>query len=97
MKTVGLRELKNRLSECVREVRNGERIVVTDRGEPVAVLVPSDDRSGIDSVSSGLAALASRGVLRLARASGKQRYPMLPRILKPGRALELLDEERGDR
>ena len=36
--SVGVRELKNRLSEYLRMVRRGEEILVTDRGEPVAEL-----------------------------------------------------------
>ena len=32
MKTVGVRELKNRLSEYLREARRGEHLPVTDRG-----------------------------------------------------------------
>ena len=32
MNTVGIRELKNRLSAYVRLVRAGERVLVTDRG-----------------------------------------------------------------
>lgn len=38
MRTVGIRELKNRLSEYLRLVRRGERILVTDRGEVMAEL-----------------------------------------------------------
>ena len=38
MKAVGVRELKNRLSEYLRLVRSGEEILVTDRGEVVAEL-----------------------------------------------------------
>jgi antitoxin (DNA-binding transcriptional repressor) of toxin-antitoxin stability system len=38
MKAVGIRELKARLSHYVREVRHGEVILVTDRGEVVAEL-----------------------------------------------------------
>jgi prevent-host-death family protein len=37
---VGIRELKSRLSECVREVKSGASIVVTERGHAVARLVP---------------------------------------------------------
>ena len=37
---VGIRELKARLSECVREVKAGATIVVTDHGRRVARLVP---------------------------------------------------------
>ncbi|NIN72566.1 MAG: type II toxin-antitoxin system prevent-host-death family antitoxin [Gemmatimonadetes bacterium] len=38
MKVVGIRELKNRLSEYVRMVRRSEEILVTDRGVVVAEL-----------------------------------------------------------
>lgn len=37
-KTVGARELKNRLGTYLRQVREGTTIVVTDRGKPVAEL-----------------------------------------------------------
>ena len=38
MRAVGVRELKNRLSEYRRLVRSGEEILVTDRGEVIAEL-----------------------------------------------------------
>lgn len=37
---VGIRELKSRLSQYVRVVKAGETVVVTERGSPVARLVP---------------------------------------------------------
>ena len=37
---VGIRELKSKLSECVREVKTGGTIVVTERGRPVARIIP---------------------------------------------------------
>jgi prevent-host-death family protein len=40
MRSVGLKILKNKLSEYVRAAAAGETIVVTDRGRPVAELVP---------------------------------------------------------
>ncbi len=40
MKTIGLRQLKTHLSEYVNRCRDGERIVITDRGREVAELVP---------------------------------------------------------
>ena len=36
---VGIRELKATLSECIREVRNGHAIVITEHGRPVARIV----------------------------------------------------------
>ncbi len=38
MITVGIREIKNRLSEYLRRAKAGERIIVTERGKPVAVI-----------------------------------------------------------
>ena len=43
MTNVGVRELKNRLSEYLRRVANGERVVVTERGRPVATLAAIDE------------------------------------------------------
>lgn len=40
MDTVGIRELKANLSRYVARARAGERIIVTDRGEQVAEIVP---------------------------------------------------------
>lgn len=40
MKTVGIRELKNRLGEYLRLVRRGERILMTDRGEVYPAFEP---------------------------------------------------------
>ncbi len=97
MKSVGLRELKNRLSEYVREVRSGEGVVVTDRGEVVAELIPP--RQGVEErgVPSALTALARRGQVTLGASNDAALYPKLPPILKRGRATELLAEERGTR
>jgi len=39
MRTVGLKALKNKLSEYVRAAASGETVVITDRGRPVAELV----------------------------------------------------------
>ena len=97
MKTVGLRELKNRLSEYVREVRSGEGVLVTDRGEVVAELIPPGQGVGEGSVPSGLVALAKRGQLTLGAANDAALYPKLPNLLKRHRAAQLLDEERGVR
>ncbi len=37
---VGIRELRQDLSRYLRRVREGERLVVTDRNRPVALLTP---------------------------------------------------------
>jgi len=97
MKSVGLRELKNRLSEYVREVRSGEGVLVTDRGEVVAELIPPGQGSDERGVPSALVALARRGQLTLGAPKKAGVYPKLPRLLKRHHATELLHEERGTR
>ena len=49
MRTVGSRELKNRLGRYLGLVGKGETIIVTDRGKPVARLVPPSPEA-VDSV-----------------------------------------------
>ena len=41
---IGIRELKARLSEYLARVQAGERLTVTDRGRPIATIVPVDAR-----------------------------------------------------
>ena len=97
MKSVGLRELKNRLAAYVREVRSGEGVLVTDRGEVVAELVPPGRATAGSGAPSGLVALANSGRLTLGAENDAAMYPKLSRLLKRRRAAELLDEERGVR
>jgi prevent-host-death family protein len=40
MRSIGIRELRQRASKHLRDVERGETIEVTDRGRPVALLVP---------------------------------------------------------
>lgn len=98
MKTVGLRELKNRLSEYIRQVRAGEGVLVTDRGEIVAELVPPEAGTVDPSVPAGLVWLARRGLVTLGAHGDSNAYPALPRRRGKTRTSgQLLDEERGDR
>ncbi len=93
---VGLRQLKNRLSEYVRQVQRGHRVLVTDRGQVVAELRPPG-APGSDLVGHvGLTALASRGLITLGAANEARLYPAMPRLLAPDRLERLLDEARGE-
>ncbi len=40
MRSIGIRELRQQASTYLRDVERGETIEVTDRGRPVALLVP---------------------------------------------------------
>ena len=48
MASIGVRELRQRASELLRRVEQGETIEVTDRGRPVAVLSPPPAGSALD-------------------------------------------------
>lgn len=41
MGSVGVRELRDNLSEYLRRVREGELLVITDRGQPIGELGPT--------------------------------------------------------
>ncbi len=97
MKTVGLRELKNRLSEYVRHVRAGEGVLVTDRGEVIAELVAPGSLADDRGLPPALMAMAKGGRLTLGTDNDAGVYPKLSRLLTRGRAAELLDDERGQR
>lgn len=82
MKTVGSRELKNRLGRYLSLVEKGQAILITDRGRPVAELVPVEGdarkKQGLDDRLEELAAaghlrLGTRGFVQFkpARAKGK--------------------------
>ena len=72
MKRVGVRELRQNLSRYLRRVAAGERLEVTDRGTPVAVLGPPDGpRTALRQlVASGRARLAAGDLLDLPPPKG---------------------------
>ena len=45
---VGIRELRADLSRWIKRVQSGEDVLVTDRGKPVARIVPMDGQRKID-------------------------------------------------
>ena len=77
MVAVGIRELKNRLSQYLKRVKTGERVVVTDRGQAVAVIsspsVTPADRQIEAMLREGIARWEGgkpQGALRPARIKG---------------------------
>jgi prevent-host-death family protein len=78
MASVGVRDLKNRLSHFLRLVGRGDRITVTDRGRPVAVIVPPEENDEVARamamVKEGLAHWGGgkpRGSARPVKVRGK--------------------------
>lgn len=67
---VGVRELKNQLSKYLRQVKAGQTVTITERGQPVGKIVPV-----AQSLEEKLEAMAQAGLLRW---SGKRLEPMEP-------------------
>lgn len=70
---VGVRELRQNLSVYLRRVQAGEALEVTDRGRPVAMLVPlAKPSSAVERlVASGRASPGSGDLIDLTAPSGK--------------------------
>ncbi|MEM7355474.1 MAG: type II toxin-antitoxin system prevent-host-death family antitoxin [Acidobacteriota bacterium] len=95
MKTATLTETKNNLSALIDQVRNGETVLVLDRGRPVA-RIESVVQGDVDP-EGRLARLERSGVLRRA-AAPLPRELLAQGPLKPrsgASALEALLEERA--
>jgi prevent-host-death family protein len=96
MKTVGNRELKNRLSRYIKMAGEGESLTVTKRGKAVARIVPlapveEDKPKTVDDV---LARLEAEGHLRRAKASFKgRRFKPITTRGKPASQMILEDRE----
>ena len=77
MRSVGIRELKNRLSEYLRRVRAGEEVLVTDRGEVVAELRLPRAKVRDGGLDPSLEAAVARGTISRAEANRtKNRYSL---------------------
>jgi prevent-host-death family protein len=86
MKSIGIRELRQHASRYLRDVERGETIEVTDRGRPVARIVPTGEGGVIER-------LIAAGRLRPG-----QRAPLESDPLTPAAGVELPSETlRGDR
>ena len=96
MRAVGLKVLKNRLSEYVRLARSGETVLITDRDRVVAELVPPAAGRSPLLADAFLAEAVRRGWITppaLAAAGPPPRKPVMPlRDL-----LRDLEQDRGGR
>ena len=88
-RTVGIRELKSKLSECVRDVKMGATIVVTEHGRRVARIVPETA-----SLDDRLAALRHAGAILW---SGRRLRRTRPDVRPRGKCTvaDILVENRG--
>ena len=95
MRSVGLKVLKNRLSEYVRLANSGETVLVTDRDRVVAELRPPQGRSPLAS-DAMLAEAMRRGWLS-APLSVREGPPPGAPVAPLAELLRELDEDRDGR
>jgi prevent-host-death family protein len=68
MKTVGSREFKNRMGRYMKAVRQGQSLLLTERGKPVAKVVPPDPEPDSElTLMDVLKRLEAEGKIRLAK------------------------------
>ena len=94
MPTAAVTELKARLSEYLNKVKAGAEVLITDRGKPVAHLVPVS-RSG--HARESLARMEKQGLIRLGSGKLPKDFWAMPRPEDPkGLVLRALLEERKE-
>ncbi len=92
MKTAAVSELKARLSEYLNQVKAGMEVLVTDRGKPVARLVPV---SRAENLKESLVRMEKQGLIRLGSGKLPKDFWRIPRPEDPeGLVLRALLEER---
>ena len=94
MQSVGIRDLKSRLTHYLRLVKEGEKLVVTDRGKPVALIRPLDGTEPKASLEERLAALAKQGLIRLPLKKGRFDLKTPPIKTKGKPASRIIIEDR---
>lgn len=66
MRKIGSPQLKNRPGAYLHAVRQGQSLILTDRGKPVVKLSPSDSKeASTETLESSLKRLEDKGLLRI--------------------------------
>lgn len=95
MRAVGLKTLKNKLSEYVRLAAGGETILISDRDRIVAELVPPRQSRG-ENVSDALLADALRNGLLSPPLDPRSPVPNPPGVAPLQEILDSLKSDRSD-
>lgn len=96
MKAIGIKNLKNRLSEYVRLASSGETVLVTERDKVVAELVPPQPGRAPQATDALLADAVRKGWVTPPLLSGAPLPPRKP-VATLKRLLKELDQDRADR
>ena len=97
MHTIGIKALKNKLSEYVRAAAAGETVLVTDRGRVLAELVPPRVRADASLAERRLGELMRQGLLVAAKGSCGAPLQQRKPVAKIAELLDELDQSRAER
>ena len=94
MKTAAVSELKARLSEFLGQVKAGSEVLITDRGKPVARLIPI---SGSSMGKESLSVLEKQGLIKIGPGKLPRGFWKMPRAEdREDLVLKALLEEREE-
>ena len=96
MQAIGIKALKNRLSEYVRAAASGETVLVTDRGRVVAELIAPRVREDALPAEQRMGELIREGLVTPARVSVKARLPRRKPVARLADLMRELDDGRAD-
>ena len=96
MRSVGLKVLKNKLSEYVRLAAGGERVLITDRDRVVAEIVPPQPARNLLFAHALLADAVREGWLTLPEIATREPPPRKP-VMPFQQLMEELQHDREDR
>ena len=96
MRAVGIKNLKNRLSEYVRLAASGETVLVTDRDRVVAELGPPREGRAVRLEDAALAEAVRNGWLTPPLSVRDEAPPRHP-VMKLAELMAELDDDRADR
>jgi antitoxin (DNA-binding transcriptional repressor) of toxin-antitoxin stability system len=96
MRAVGIKVLKNKLSEYVRLAASGETVLVTDRERVVAELVPPQLHRGPSAVDALLSDMVAKGLVTPPTLPGRGLPPRKP-IMSFEQLMADLQQDRDDR
>jgi antitoxin (DNA-binding transcriptional repressor) of toxin-antitoxin stability system len=95
MRSVGIKVLKNKLSQYIRIAAQGETVLVTDRDRVVAEITPPRAGRG-EAVTDAVLAEAVRNGWVAPPVIGRRAMPRMP-VASLEEILKDLVEQRGDR
>ncbi len=92
---MGLREANQSFSKAIKAVKAGKDVILTERGKPIAVIKPLEDKNSVDAA---MRRLETEGVLRRGSKSGKPMPVWRSPVRIKGRPItQTIRDERDER